>query len=73
MQEIIACVLSNRFTTVIGVPGIGKTTIAKSVGSHFDERKAFEDGVIFFSMRGKDQTTHLVQQMFLFFNKFSQN
>ena len=31
MQEIIASVIQNRFTTILGVPGIGKTTLAKII------------------------------------------
>jgi len=54
MQEIIAAVLHNRLTTILGVPGIGKTTISKSVGFHLTERKTFHDGIMFFTMRGKD-------------------
>ena len=34
MHEIISCVLQNRLTTVQGMPGMGKTTIAKTVGHH---------------------------------------
>ncbi len=69
MQEVIASVLQNRFTTVLGVPGIGKTTITKSIGFHLSERKTFHDGIMFFTMRGKDQTTALIQMLFLFLKK----
>ena len=69
MQEIIACVLQNRLTTVLGVPGIGKTTITKSVGFHLAERKTFNDGIMFFSLRGKDQTTALMRMIFNFLQK----
>jgi MoxR-like ATPase len=70
MQEIIACLLQNRLTTVLGVPGIGKTTIVKSTGFHLAERKTFHDGIMFFTMRGKDQTTALIQMLFLFLKKY---
>ena len=69
MQEIIACVLQNRLTTVLGVPGIGKTTITKSIGFHLSERKTFHDGIMFFTLRGKDQTTALISLLFLFLQK----
>ena len=48
---------------------MGKTTIAKTVGHHLNERRTFHDGVMFFSMRGVDQTSGLVQQMHLYFTR----
>lgn len=38
MQEIIADILYNRFVTIKGMPGIGKTTIAKAIIHYLDER-----------------------------------
>ncbi len=38
MQEIIADILVNRFVTIKGMPGIGKTTIAKAIIHYLDER-----------------------------------
>ena len=55
--------------TILGVPGIGKTTISKSIGFHLAERKTFHDGIMFFSMRGKDQTTTLIQLLHIFLKK----
>ena len=66
---MIACVLQNRLTTVLGVPGIGKTTITKSIGFHLSERKTFADGILFFTLRGKDQTTGLITMLFHFLQK----
>ena len=34
------------------------------------ERKTFHDGIMFFTMRGKDQTTALIQMLFLFLKKY---
>ena len=48
---------------------MGKTTIAKTVGHHLNERRTFYDGVMFFSLRGVDQTSGLVQQMHLYFTR----
>lgn len=38
MQEIISDVFINRFVTIKGIPGIGKTTIAKVIMHFLDER-----------------------------------
>ena len=54
MQEIISSVLQNRVTTIIGMPGIGKTTISKSLGFFLNEREVFKDGIVYFSLLGQD-------------------
>ena len=61
--------MSNRLTTLKGIPGIGKTTISKSIGIFLAEREVFQDGIIYISMRGHDQTSQLVQQMYLYFTQ----
>ena len=71
MHEIISCVIQNKLTTVQGMPGMGKTTIAKTDGHHLQERRTFHDGVVFFSMRGTDQTNGLIQMMYLFFQRIA--
>lgn len=38
MQEIISDIFNNRFVTIKGIPGIGKTTIAKAIMHYLDER-----------------------------------
>jgi len=41
MQEVIECVIQNRLTTILGMPGIGKTTISKGVGYFLSQRELF--------------------------------
>lgn len=36
MQEIISDIFNNRFVTIKGIPGIGKTTIAKAIIHYLD-------------------------------------
>lgn len=69
MNEIIKCIKSNRLTTILGLPGIGKTTISKNIGFFLAERMLFRDGIVYFSLRGKDQANMLIQQMYLFFSR----
>ena len=38
MVEIISSIFQNRLVTILGFPGIGKTTITKSVGLFLEER-----------------------------------
>ena len=60
MQQILVCILNNRLTTLKGVPGIGKTTISRSIAWFLAERDVFDDGIIYVSMRGRDQTSQLI-------------
>ena len=51
MAAIINILNESRLVTIIGIPGIGKTTIAKSIGIFLEEREKFKDGIIYISMR----------------------
>jgi len=54
MCEIISLLNSNRIVTIIGYPGVGKTTIAKSVALFLEEREKFSDGFIYISMNKRN-------------------
>ena len=59
MYEVISSLRENRLVTIKGVPGIGKTTLAKAVACFLDERVAFQDGIILQSLRGIDSANML--------------
>ena len=44
-QQVIKAVLHNRLTTIVGVPGIGKSTTADFIKQYLQARNRFEDGV----------------------------
>ena len=54
MQEIISEIHENRLVTLKGIPGIGKTTLAKAIAYYLDERLTFKEGIILLSLRGLD-------------------
>ena len=54
MHQVILCVMERRIVNVMGVPGIGKTTLVKAVAHYLDERKSFREGIIILSLRNLD-------------------
>jgi MoxR-like ATPase len=54
MQEVISFVMQNRLVTIKGIPGIGKTTLAKAAAFYIDERNLFHDGIILLTLRKID-------------------
>jgi tetratricopeptide (TPR) repeat protein len=51
MQEILGLIIDNRFVTIHGTPGIGKTALAKAVSHYISERGLFQDGIFFVNLR----------------------
>lgn len=69
MQEVISYVMNNRLVTIKGIPGIGKTTLAKGVAFYLDQRLAFKDGIIMITLRGLDQANMFLTRLFLIISK----
>lgn len=65
MQEIISYVMNNRLVTIKGIPGIGKTTLAKAAAYFLDERNSFKDGIILLTLRGIDQANMFLTHLFI--------
>ena len=45
MHEVISFILNNRFITITGIPGIGKSSLAKEVARYIYDRNYFKNGV----------------------------
>ncbi|CAI2370088.1 unnamed protein product [Moneuplotes crassus] len=52
MYQITRLVSSSKIVTVIGPPGIGKTSIARNLANFYKERRMFRDGIIYVKLRG---------------------
>eukprot|EP01022_Parablepharisma_sp_SALTPOND_P007336 TRINITY_DN12_c0_g2_i1.p1 TRINITY_DN12_c0_g2~~TRINITY_DN12_c0_g2_i1.p1 ORF type:complete len:1381 (-),score=162.30 TRINITY_DN12_c0_g2_i1:17440-21582(-) len=65
LYNIISLIRDSRIVTIKGLPGIGKTSIAKTLAHFFLERGTFRDGIIYISARGVESTDALVTQLYI--------
>lgn len=52
MYEVVHNAIYHRLVTIIGLPGIGKTSLSKNAVHYIVERKIFKQGVIFMQLKG---------------------
>lgn len=60
MYEIINLLDYHRLVSILGPPGIGKTSLARNLANYLKDRKKFSDGIIYVGLRGCESA-----QMFL--------
>jgi len=64
MYSLISLLLENRLVTIMGPPGIGKTSLIKALAHHFLDRQTFSDGIIYICARGLDSTDAIISELF---------
>lgn len=52
MYKITKLISTSRIVTIIGPPGIGKTSISRNLSNFYKERRMFRDGIIYIKLRG---------------------
>ncbi|CAI2382289.1 unnamed protein product [Moneuplotes crassus] len=60
MYEIIKHLNNHRLVSILGPPGIGKTSLARNLANYIKDRRKFSDGIIYLPLRGCESS-----QMFL--------
>jgi len=58
MYEIINLLNENQFVSILGPPGIGKTSISRNLMNYVRDRKIFCDGIVYVGLRGCE-TAHM--------------
>lgn len=54
LHEIFCLVKKQRFVTIKGIPGIGKSSLCREIANYVYERNIFKDGIIYISLSGCD-------------------
>lgn len=52
VYEVVSSILTNRLVTIIGLPGIGKTSLSKNAVHYMATRKMFKAGIVFMPLKG---------------------
>lgn len=52
MHKIIKLLIEGRVVSILGPPGIGKTSLAKNLANYIRDRRMFRDGIIYVKLRG---------------------
>lgn len=69
MQETLESLRTHRLVTIKGMPGIGKSSLAKTVGRYIDERAIFKAGIIWVSGRDKN-SNQIISEIALQVSKY---
>ncbi|CDW76896.1 UNKNOWN [Stylonychia lemnae] len=52
MHETVSEIINNRLVTILGLPGVGKSSLLKSTCQYLMERNTFQAGILYLSLKG---------------------
>lgn len=64
LHSLVSLIAENRLVTVMGLPGIGKTSVIKALARHLLERGNPSDGIIYVSARGLESTDAVIDELY---------
>ena len=65
MYDVLFRVANYRLVSILGPPGIGKTALSRNLAHFIQDRKRFEDGIIYISLRGCESSLMFLTRLFL--------
>ena len=65
MHNIISLLNQSKIVTIVGPPGIGKTSIARNLANYLKDRRKFNDGIIFVRLRGWESSQMFMSRLSL--------
>jgi hypothetical protein len=66
LHEIVRNVCQNRLVNIMGLPGIGKSSLVKNAIHYMAERRLFKTGIIFISAKGLITCELFLKQLITF-------
>lgn len=63
VQQVVELLMQHRLITIIGLAGMGKTSLALAVGHSLLENKRFEDGLFFVRLEGARTADLLIAEL----------
>jgi len=63
LHEVIKLIRSQRFVTIKGIPGIGKSSLCREAVNFLIDRNVFQDGIIYLSLGGCDSIEGIISAL----------
>jgi len=63
LHEVIKLIRSQRFVTIKGIPGIGKSSLCREAVNFLLDRNAFQDGIIYLNLGGCDSIEGIISAL----------
>lgn len=63
LYQVVNDLFNRKLVSILGAPGIGKSTLAIEAGKWFLARRLFRDGIYFFDLRGASKVDEVFAQV----------
>jgi len=65
MYQVLKNIHQNRLVSLLGLPGIGKSSLAKNLIFYLMKRSLFRGGVIFISIKGQNSIDNFLKAILM--------